>query len=111
MSSSPLYDSGRGGCHHRVGGGWGTRAKRSSAGIIDSHALMLAYQGEAESAGAFVALRSPVLSGGVCGDGFEIAVGGAEPATIRCRLLVNAAGLFAPALARTMDGIPPETIP
>src|SRR5205823_14047407 len=69
-----------------------------STGIIDSHALMLAYRGEAEDAGAFVAFRSPVLSGRVRSDGFELAVGGAEPATIRCRLLVNAAGLFAPSL-------------
>src|SRR5229473_2878336 len=82
-----------------------------STGIIDSHALMLAYQGEAEAAGAFVALRSPLLSGRVCGDGFELAVGGAEPTTIRCRLLVNAAGLFAPALARALAGIPPASIP
>src|SRR5436853_1451230 len=82
-----------------------------STGIIDSHALMLAYQGEAEDAGAFVALRSPLLSGRVRGDGFELAVGGADPTTIRCRLLVNAAGLFAPSLARTIDGVPPETIP
>ena len=39
-----------------------------STGIIDSHALMLAYQGDAEAAGAFVAFRSPVLSGTVRGD-------------------------------------------
>ena len=31
--------------------------------------------------------------------------------TIRCRMLVNAAGLHAPALARAIDGIPLETIP
>ena len=82
-----------------------------STGIIDSHALMLAYQGEAEAAGAFVALRSPLLSGRVKGGGFELAVGGAEPATIHCRLLVNAAGLSAPAVARAIDGIPRTSIP
>jgi len=83
-----------------------------STGIIDSHALMLAYQGEAEAAGAFVAFRSPVLAGRVMGNGgFELSVGGDQPATVRCRLLVNAAGLHAPALARTIDGIPPASIP
>ena len=82
-----------------------------STGIIDSHGLMLAYQGEAEDAGAALALRSPVLSGHVRTDGFEIAVGGDEPTTIRCRLLVNAAGLYAPALARTIEGIPRASIP
>ena len=82
-----------------------------STGIIDSHALMLAYQGEAEAAGAFVAFRAPVLGGQVRGDGFELSVGGDEPTTIRCRLLVNAAGLYAPALARSIDGVPPKSVP
>lgn len=82
-----------------------------STGIIDSHALMLAYQGEAETAGATVVLRTPVLSGSVRPGGFELAVGGDEPTEIRCRSLVNAAGLHAPALARVIEGIPPETIP
>src|SRR5207253_1006229 len=39
-----------------------------STGIIDSHALMLAYQGEAEDAGAVVAFRAPVHSGRVLGN-------------------------------------------
>jgi L-2-hydroxyglutarate oxidase LhgO len=82
-----------------------------STGIIDSHALMLAYQGEAEAAGAFVAFRSPVLGGRVRADGFELDVGGDDPVTIRCHILVNAAGLHAPALARALDGVPLETIP
>ncbi|HVC54448.1 MAG TPA: NAD(P)/FAD-dependent oxidoreductase [Stellaceae bacterium] len=82
-----------------------------STGIIDSHALMLAYQGEAEAAGGFVAFRSPVLSGRVSNHGFELSVGGDEPTTIRCRWLINAAGLYAPALARAIRGIPPDSIP
>ena len=72
---------------------------------------MLAFQGEAEAAGAMVVLRTPVLSGRVRDDGFDLAIGGDEPTSIRCRSLVNAAGLYAPALARTIDGVPPETIP
>jgi L-2-hydroxyglutarate oxidase LhgO len=82
-----------------------------STGIVDSHALMLTYQGEAEAAGAIVVLRTPVLSGSVRPGGFELAIGGDEPTAIRCRFLVNAAGLHAPALARTIEGIPPETVP
>ena len=34
-----------------------------STGIIDSHGLMLSYQGDAETAGAMLALRSPLLGG------------------------------------------------
>jgi len=82
-----------------------------STGIVDSHALMLAYQGEAEAAGAMVVLRTPVLSGKVRDDGFDLAIGGDEPTAIHCRFLVNAAGLHAPALARAIEGVPPETIP
>jgi L-2-hydroxyglutarate oxidase LhgO len=78
---------------------------------IDSHALMLAYQGEAEGAGATVVLRTPVLCGAVCNDGFELVVGGDDPTTISCRILVNAAGLFAPASAHAIAGIPPERLP
>jgi len=82
-----------------------------STGIIDSHALMLAFQGEAEAAGAMVVLRTPVLSGRVRDDGFDLAIGGDEPTVIRCRCLVNATGLYATALARSVNGIPRETIP
>ena len=64
-----------------------------STGIIDSHALMIAYQGEAEAAGA-TACSTPVLSASVRHNGFELAIGGAEPTGIRCRSLVNAAGLL-----------------
>jgi len=82
-----------------------------STGIVDSHALMLAYQGDAEAAGAVVAHRAPVLRGRVDQRGFLLEVGGEEPMSLRTGLLVNSAGLYAPALARAIDGIPPATIP
>lgn len=82
-----------------------------SSGIVDSHALMLAYQGEAEDRGAMVAFESPVLGGVVRDDGIALSVGGAEPATILAGLVVNAAGLHAQAIARTIRGLPAETIP
>jgi len=82
-----------------------------STGIIDSHALMLAIQGETEAAGAMVVLRTPVRCGRVRHDGFDLSIGGEEPSDIRCRVVVNAAGLYAPALAHAIRGIPRETIP
>jgi L-2-hydroxyglutarate oxidase LhgO len=82
-----------------------------STGIIDSHALMLAYEGDAEAAGAVVAHRAPVLRGRVEERGFLLEVGGEEPMTLRASLLVNSAGLYAPALARAIAGIPSPTIP
>jgi len=80
-----------------------------STGIVDSHALMLAYQGDAESAGAMLALKSPLERAAVRGDGFELRVAGADP--IRCRLLVNSAGLTAPSVARRIEGYPAALAP
>jgi L-2-hydroxyglutarate oxidase LhgO len=80
-------------------------------GIVDSHALMLALQGDAQEAGAMLALRSPVAGGAATAEGFHLEVGGAEPARIEARMLVNAAGLGAEALSRAIAGIPPATVP
>jgi L-2-hydroxyglutarate oxidase LhgO len=82
-----------------------------STGIIDSHGLMLAYLGDAESRGAALALKSPVVSGRAAGGGITLEVGGAEPMTLECGMVVNSAGLNAQAVARSIAGIPPETIP
>jgi L-2-hydroxyglutarate oxidase LhgO len=82
-----------------------------STGIIDSHSYMLALQGDAEGEGAMLAFHSPVVRGRVVDGGVELEVGGAEPLTLRCRLLVNSAGLHAPALAHTIEGMPSEHIP
>lgn len=83
-----------------------------STGIVDSHALLRALERDARAAGAAVVLATPVV-GGAIGDGGGIAlrVGGASPMTIRCGAVVNAAGLFAQAVARTIEGLPPATIP
>lgn len=82
-----------------------------STGIIDSHAYMLSLQGDAENAGAVFAFHAPVVSGRVGADGIEVAVGGAEPMELRCRTLVNAAGLHAPRLARSLRGMPEGAVP
>ena len=82
-----------------------------SSGIVDSHALMLALQGDAEHAGALFALRSPVRSGRVVGERMEILAGGDEPIVLSARLLVNAAGLHAPALAAVIEGLKPGSVP
>jgi L-2-hydroxyglutarate oxidase LhgO len=89
-----------------------TAALHSPAtGVIDSHAYMLALQGEAEHAGAVFVFHSPVTGGKVVADGVEIRVGGAEPMELGCNLLVNSAGLHAPALARSIAGMPSQLIP
>ena len=82
-----------------------------STGIIDSHAYMVALQGDAENAGAVLAIYSPMTGGRVVGRQIEIDVGGDDPMTLRCRLLINSAGLHAPKLARSIVGMPAERIP
>ena len=47
-----------------------------STGIVDSHGLMLAYQGEAEDHGAMIAFNAPVERGDVQSDGICLTVGG-----------------------------------
>jgi len=80
-----------------------------STGIVDSHALMLAYLGDAERAGAMLALKSPLERGIVRADGIELHVAGADP--ILAARVVNSAGLRAPSLARRIEGYPPELAP
>jgi len=82
-----------------------------STGIIDSHALMLALQGDAENHGSAVVFHSPVESGAVTGEGIVLNIGGAEPMTLSCTTVVNSAGLFAPNVARSITGIPSQSIP
>ncbi|MDX1376602.1 MAG: NAD(P)/FAD-dependent oxidoreductase [Burkholderiales bacterium] len=82
-----------------------------STGIIDSHALMLAYLGEAEAHGAMLALKSPLERAVLRGEGIELQVGGAEPMRLLARSVVNAAGLRAPSLARSIEGYPAERAP
>jgi L-2-hydroxyglutarate oxidase LhgO len=82
-----------------------------STGIIDSHGLMLAYQGDAEDLGAMIAFHAPVTGGRVADGGIELAVGGPDPMRLHARTVVNAAGLHAPALARGIEGMPAARVP
>jgi L-2-hydroxyglutarate oxidase LhgO len=82
-----------------------------TTGVVDSHAYMLALQGDAEAAGAIFVFHSPVRGGRAAESGVEIDVGGAEPMPLRCRLFVNSAGLHAPTLARTIAGMPSQLVP
>jgi L-2-hydroxyglutarate oxidase LhgO len=82
-----------------------------STGIIDSHALMLALLGDAQSAGAELALCSPLLHARRQPEGFVLSVGGEQPIEILARRLINAAGLAAPDLARRIEGLDTRHVP
>jgi L-2-hydroxyglutarate oxidase LhgO len=82
-----------------------------STGIVDSHALMLALQGDAERDGAVVALNARVVGGTAADGDLRLDVDGPEPLTLRCATIVNAAGLWAPHVARSLDGFPRDRVP
>jgi L-2-hydroxyglutarate oxidase LhgO len=82
-----------------------------STGIIDSHAYMLALRGEAEDAGAAFAFHTPLLGARAHEGRIELDAGGNTPMSLECRLLINAAGLGASAVARSINGMPIDLIP
>jgi L-2-hydroxyglutarate oxidase LhgO len=82
-----------------------------STGIVDSHGLMLSYLGEAQSHGAALALQSPVIGGELAEDGFLLHVGGPSAMQLRCRYLVNSAGLGAQGVAAALSGFDPALVP
>jgi len=76
-----------------------------STGIVDTHALMLALLGHAESNGAQLVLNSPVRSVTAVKPGlFSLSIDAADESetTVTCTKLVIAAGLHASRLAETM---------
>ena len=84
-----------------------------STGIVDSHALMLALQGDLERAGGCLALQSRVQ---------QVSFRGGQPARVRvaspdgdleiaAERVVNAAGLYACTLARQFEGLDAQQVP
>lgn len=83
-----------------------------STGIVDSHALMLSYQGDAENAGAQFVFHTPMESARALPEGgFEVQFGGYVAMSLTCNVLINASGLHAPSLARRIEGLPAGSIP
>ncbi len=78
-------------------------------GIIDSHALMLALQGDLENAGGAVVFHSPVESMRVLGGGIGLRT--QDGTELLARTVVNAAGLGAPALAARIEGLDARHVP
>jgi L-2-hydroxyglutarate oxidase LhgO len=82
-----------------------------STGIIDSHGLMLAYQGDAEANGAMIAFLTPVIGGRIDDDGILLYTGGEAPAELKASIVINSAGLHAPKVAALIEGFPTEHVP
>lgn len=85
-----------------------------ATGIVDSHALMLSLLGDAENGGAALSLSTRVVSGRaepgrVVLETLDVASG--EAFEIAARHVVNAAGLGAVALARSISGLDAAFVP
>jgi len=82
------------------------------SGVFESHAYMLAMQGEIEAAGGAVVLATPFDGASpLDGGGFSVRAGGAEPTVLTCRYLVTAPGLSAQHVAAEIEGFPGAVIP
>jgi L-2-hydroxyglutarate oxidase LhgO len=82
-----------------------------SSGIVDSHGLMLALQGDFEDHGGMIAFMSPLHTASITSAGIELHCAGAEPMTLLATNVINAAGLYAPQLANQMNGLAQNLVP
>jgi L-2-hydroxyglutarate oxidase LhgO len=84
-----------------------------STGIIDSHAYMLALQGDFESRGGQIAFGTMIARGGVAQDRVTIECRdlAGEKFALSAPVFVNAAGLGAVALAHSLAGFPAAHVP
>ena len=83
-----------------------------STGIIDSHGLMMALQGDLEAAGGTVSVRSEFVRGCVEREGFSLRIRSVgESVDVSARAVVNCAGLSAALVAGGIAGLDPQHVP
>lgn len=82
-----------------------------STGIVDTHGLMLALQGDIEAHGGAIAFAAPMVRATPGAGGLAVSVGGDSPMDLGCRHLVNAAGLDAPGVAGRVAGLDRRFVP
>lgn len=85
-----------------------------SSGIMDTYGIMLSYVGDLEEAGGTIAFNSEVTEIRYCDPGFQLTmrdVGSGATSEIACDVLVNAAGIWAPRVARMINALPRALIP
>jgi L-2-hydroxyglutarate oxidase LhgO len=80
-----------------------------STGIVDSHALMLALQGDLENAGGLVVLNSPVVQAECAQE--VITLIAKDGTRLEAKTVVNAASLAAPLLASRFAGLAGQFVP
>lgn len=81
------------------------------SGIVDSHAYMLALQGEIQARDGVIALNAPFAGADADPEGFAIRLNDKDRTRFTARALVIAAGLYAQACAETVGPYPRARIP
>jgi L-2-hydroxyglutarate oxidase LhgO len=83
-----------------------------STGILDSHALMVALQGDLERHDGMLALKSAFVDGAVGNRRLRVTIDSdGTRSTILARTLVNCAGLHASRVANALRGLDPRLVP
>lgn len=89
-----------------------------TTGIVDSHGLMLALQGDFENAGGIMVFGTEVVAAHLSKQGVAPAhivqartIANSQVTELQARLVINAASLHACALARRMEGLAAQHIP
>ncbi len=80
----------------------------AGTGIVDSHGLVRALASDAQDRGAVIARATSFVRAEPTATGLRVWAG---DDVVDCRMLVNAGGLFAPAVARAIASVPAHTIP
>ena len=80
-------------------------------GIIDSHAYMLALQGELEAQGGAIAFGTRIERLAPADGGWDVHFSGAESGVLTVDVVVNSAGLGAQTIAHATEGYPSARIP
>lgn len=82
-----------------------------STGIIDSHSYMLSLLGDTENAGGLVVYQTSIASIKPQGDKFIVETKGLNAHEIKASVVINAAGLYACDVARTIAELDETSIP
>ena len=81
------------------------------SGILDSHALLCAYQTDAENAGCTFVFHTPVVEAAIVGRRIQFRTGGLDPTELESEMVINSAGLGAWEFSWRLDGLDRNTIP
>jgi len=82
-----------------------------SSGLIDSHSLMLSFQGDLENEGGEVIFRTPITSAEITNHRIKLNLGGSHPTQVIAKTFINCTGLNASKVADRIKNFPKDKIP